>query len=101
MAASKDYRKRAKVKEVLSKKDAEQNIRLKTSQIRKQRVTANVYSIISAMEQAIQNHAYHYVNNGEVEEDFDASAIDILFEEGIVKFDLQKYVTEQYRLMRN
>lgn len=86
---------------VLSKKDIEQNIRHKAHQIRKQRVCVNVYSIISAMEQAVQKHAYHYVNNGEVEEDFDASAIDILFEEGIVKFDLQKYVTEQYRLARN
>jgi len=85
----------------LSKKDVEQNIRKKAHQIRKQRVAVNVFSIIAAMETAIQNHAYHFVNDGEVEEDFDASAIDILFEEGIVKFDLQKYVTEQYRLARN
>ena len=86
---------------VLSKKDIEQNIRKKAHQIRKQRVCVNVYAIISAMEQAIQNHAYYFVNHGEVEEDFDASAIDILYEEGIVKFDLQKYVTEQYKLARN
>ena len=85
---------------VLSKKDIGQNIRKKVHQIKKQRVAVNINSIIFAMEQAIQNHAYYYVNHGEVEEDFDASAINILSEEGIVKFDLQKYVTEQYRLAR-
>ncbi len=75
----------------------EQAVRTKVHLLRKQKLHASTHAIIDSMEAAIEKYAYAYVRQGELPEDFDAEALDILYEQGVLKFDIQKFAHDAYK----
>ena len=75
----------------------EKAVRKKVQMLKRQKLHATTHAIIEAMEEAVQKYAYNYVRQSEVPEDFDAGALDILYEQGVLEFDIQKFAHDAYK----